>query len=425
MTARPTEAVKPGNRGWSRDFRLLFASDATAQLGSQVTMTVLPLVAIAQLDASGTQLGVLQALYMLPFLALPLLAGVWIDRRSRRPVLILCDLVRAALVVTVSVAAWLGVLTLPQLFLIALLGGCLSVVYDISLLAYVPTMVGRSRLDGANSALGVNQAVGGTVGPALSGVLVRVIGGPATLLVDAVCYLFSGLSLALIRHREPTETRTGPRNLRREVAEGLRAVWRTPPIRAIVVHAGLYNLGMELLAIAFLVRVVTDLDLGTFVYGMVLTAGGVGAIGGALLAPVLIRRIGYGPAVGAGVVLGVLAYLALPLAGTGGTAIVAWSAGFLLGSAGSGIGSVVAVTVRQLLTPSELHARMNASYRLIAFGGIPVGALAGGVLVDALGSRTTMGIAVAVVALSAVPVLTRPVRTLRRLDGPDGGGFKA
>ncbi|MCP2166907.1 MFS transporter [Goodfellowiella coeruleoviolacea] len=396
-----------------RGFRLLWGGDLVSQLGSQITLFVLPLLVISTLGATATEVGVLQALYTAPFFALPLFAGVWLERRARRPVMITMDLCRAALLLTVPLAAWLDALTLTQLYVVALAVGSMSVVFDIAAASYLPRLVAAQHLDSANSKLSADQAVGSVVGPGIAGWLNGIVGSASTVVLDALSYGVSAVCLLGIRHRE-VPTAPVRRDVRRELVDGLRAVFGNRHIRSIAVHAAIYNAGIELVTVGFLVHFVRDLGLGSGLYGVVMVVGGLGAVCGALLAPAVIARVGYGNTFLAALVLSTTSYFLLPwAAGSAARATSLAALGYFLGCVGSATGSVVSVTLRQRLTPPHLHARMTATYRLMNSGAVPVGAALSGVLVDSWGAGGVLWIAPVVLMASALPVVFGPVRSLR------------
>ncbi|MFJ6798024.1 MFS transporter [Streptomyces sp. NPDC091268] len=399
----------------SRDYRALWAGDVVSQFGSKITEFVLPLLMVTSLHATGTQVGLLQTLYMAPFFVLPLFAGVWLDRRPGRPVMIATDLARFALVLAVPVLALLGDLRMWHVWVVALLGGALTAVYDIAATAYLPRLLPADQLPPANSLVTANQAVGGTAGPGLAGWLIGLFGPAATLVFDALSYLASASALMLVRHREKRTPPAADRDLRRELAEGLRSVLDNPPVRAVAVHAGIYNAGIALLNLAFLMRFVRELGHTSGDFGLIMVSGGLGAVIGALSAPALIRRRGFGRAFLTVVVFSTAPYFLL-LAPDGGAADVPVSAlAYLLGTAGASAGSVIAVTMRQRLTEPRLYARMTATYRLISFGMLTLGTTAAGLLTQYATARTALAIAPALLLLSTLPLTTHPVRTLRTI----------
>jgi MFS family permease len=398
-----------------RDFRLLWTGDLVSQLGSEISLFALPLVMVSVLHASGSQVGALVALYTIPFFALPLFVGVWQERRDRRPVMITVDLLRGLLVFSIPAVALTGHLSLAHVYGVALLVGSLTVVYDIAAKSYLPRLVTTDQLGPANSRLTADQAIGATIGPGVAGWFAGALGAASALFLDAISYLVSAVLLMRVRHREAPAEPTAGRNLRREMADGVKAVFANPPVRSIALHAALYNAGGELISIAFLIYFVRNLGLSTVLFGLVTVIGGLGAIAGALGVPALFGRIGYGRSLLVALAIATFPYFLLPLAEGSSTTVFWLSAlGFFLGFAGSGAGSVVAVTVRQRVTPPELLARSNATYRLMNFGTIPVGALLAGLLVDRFGGRTTLWVAPLILLASVLPVANRSIWSLRR-----------
>ncbi|WP_197287656.1 MFS transporter [Streptomyces apocyni] len=416
MTSLTKPAGKERSLIHDRDFRLFWGGDLISQLGAEMMLFALPLVMVSTLDASGTQIGLLEAFYTLPFFALPIFVGVWQERRARRPVMIVSDFLRGALVLTIPLAALVDRLSLAQIYVVAVLVGALTVVYDIAAKSYLPRFVPDASLGSANSKLTTDQALSATLGPGLGGWLAGLSSAASVIFLNAVGYFVSALALLRMRHREPAHEQVPAesRNLRRELAEGFAAVFKNPPVRAIALHATIYNMGGALVNVGFVVYFVRDQGLSQFSFGMVAVVGGIGAICGALGIPLLFDRIGYGKALLVALFFGTFAYFLLP-AFTGSESAVhgASAVGFFFGFGGSAAGSVIAVTVRQKVTPPELHARMNATYRLMNFGSIPFGAVLGGVMVDGIGARETLWVAPLFLLASVLPVATRTMWTLR------------
>ncbi|MGW4967903.1 MFS transporter [Nonomuraea sp. NPDC004186] len=403
-----------GTRG---DFGRLWLGNAITEFGSQVTMTALPLIAVGVLHASGLEMGLLQAFYTLPFLVLALPAGVWLDRRTRRPVMITMDLARGALVVTIPVAAWLDALTWPHLYVVALAGGSLTLLSQIAAAAYLPTLVSAEELPVAHSRLNANLAVSGTCGPGLTGVLAGVVGAATTLVLDSATYLTSALLLSTQTHREAAPRRPEHRDLWREVREGWSAVYGNAPVRCLALHAAVYSGALQIAMIASVFYLLGDLRLSTGWYGLVVAAGGVGGIVGTLLAPRLVEAWGYGRALPAGLLPATAPFLLVPAAETATATAALSGAAFFLVGAGSCVVGTTAMTLRHVVTPRPLHARMNASYRLLPLAATPAGALVAGVLVDLIGARVTLWGCSALLLASVLPALARPVRTLRHVAG--------
>ncbi|WP_166664385.1 MFS transporter [Actinophytocola oryzae] len=403
------------------DFRLLWAGDVVSHVGTQITLFALPVLAVATLEVTGSQIGLLQALYTLPFLLVPIPAGVWIERRPLLTVLIAGQLVCAALVLSVPVADVLDRLGLVQLYTVAVLGGAAIIVCDIAKVSLIPRLVHADRLAAANSRIAIGLAVGLTAGPVLASAL-TALGGPSlALTVDGVTYLVGIALLARLHHRDrPTaEPDAGRRQVLAEVRAGLRTVFGSPSIRNIAVHTALFNGGVQVLSVAIVVYFVRDLGYGSAAFGVAMLCGGAGAVLGAVVAPALIRRLGHGTTLLATIGVTVNAFWVLPSAhGSAATVVVLCGLAMVVGLAGGGVAGVTSVTVRQLLTPKALHARMNASYQLVNLSTTPIAAIVSGYLVDGVGARDTLWIAAGVLAISVVPLTHRAVRSLGTVVEP-------
>lgn len=238
----------------------------------------------------------------------------------------------------------------------------------------------------------------------------QLLGPAVALLVDAVSYLVSAVGIGSARRPEPAPRAT---EQRASLWEGVRQIKVSPFLRSLTVHAALYNLAAQILVVNLVVLAVKERGLTAGGYGLALSAGGVGAFVGAMLGLRLAGRVGYGRAFGTSLVLST--GLPLLLAFLPGRGV---EYGILLGSvqffAGIGLGSanVLSVTIRQLLIPRASLARSNGAYRTFTFGVLPIGAAAGGFLGSGFGTTAAVAVGTAGMALSAVPMFAREVRTL-------------
>ena len=203
-----------------RDFLRLWAGDTLSQVGTQITVLALPLLAIKVLDADAFEVGLLTTFEFLAFLLIGLPAGAWVDRLRRRDVLVAADLGRAVLFGSIPLAWWLDVLTLPQVYAVALLGGVCTVFFDVAYQSYLPHLVGRDHLVEGNAKLQGTQSVAQVAGPALGGVLVQALTAPYAVLLDALSFLWSAAWVGSIASREPVPQRPPERHLLREVRRG-------------------------------------------------------------------------------------------------------------------------------------------------------------------------------------------------------------
>ena len=194
------------NRGslWRHsDFVKLWGGETVSQFGNQVTVLALPLTAVLTLEASASELGLLNAARFAPFIAVILFAGAWVDRRRRHPVLIQTNVGRALLIALVPAAALLDILRIELLYAVGFLVGVLTVFFDVAYPSYLPYLVGRRQLTAGNSRLEASRSAAEVGGPGVGGLLVQLVTAPFALLVDAISFVFSAVMLSTIRAHEP------------------------------------------------------------------------------------------------------------------------------------------------------------------------------------------------------------------------------
>ena len=277
----------------NRDFVKVWAGESISAIGTQVTQLALPLVALLTLHATVLEVGFLNATRYAPVIVFSLLAGVWLDRRRRRPVLIACDLACAVFIGLIPVAYALGVLSIWLLYVLAAAAGVSQVFFDIGGLAYLPGLVERRHLAEANSKMQVSYSLAEVAGPSLAGLLVGILTAPVTLSVDAVSYLCSLAMLLTVRKREPSPQPSGPTlPMARSVAEGLHAVFGSATLRSLLLQSCTFNFCRNALVTVFVVYAIRTLGLSAAELGFVIGAGAVAAFAGALVA----NRIRPGPA---------------------------------------------------------------------------------------------------------------------------------
>jgi Na+/melibiose symporter-like transporter len=331
-------------------------------------------------------------------------------------VLIACSLASAVLIGLVPIAQATGVLSLGLLYAVALLGGTLTVCFDVGALAYVPFLVGRQHLGEANSRLQASAAFAGIAGPGLAGLLIGLITAPVTLTVDAVSYLFSVAGLVAIRRPEPGPE-TGQRvSVRRSMAEGFHAVYGTRLLRVLLAQSATLNVGFGAVSTIFTVYAVRTLGLTPLKLGIAIGALQAGALLGSLGAPGVKRALGLGRALAVSIlgVSGAPLLLLLPHSASP-AAIAVFAAGWLGHGCGIAIWNVNTITLRQAVTPTRLLARMNATYRMLLFGALPVGSVAGGLLGSALGLHSALAVAVIVLITPICWIFFSPVFRLTEM----------
>lgn len=400
----------------------LWAGQTTSSLGSQITFLALPLTAVLVLQATPAQMGVLTALGAVPSLFLGVAIGVWMDRRRRRPILVASDLARAALLLVVPISVGLHVLHIESLYILALGFGTLSLLFAVGHISLLPWLVGREDLVEANAKLALSSSASQVVGPGIAGALIGLLTAPVALVVDAVTFVVSALAIQSIRAEEPppapSDDTEQVRRFWRDARQGIALVVRNRVLAALAGQAASLSLFNSMLETVWLLYVTQKLGLGPQLLGIAFAIGGLGFVLGASVARPTLHRLGVGRTVILGALLTATADLMIPLAG-GPTPVVI---GLLItGQFFFGVGFTVwnvgFVSLRQAVTPIPMLGRMNSVMLTLLDGVVPVGALAGGLLGQTLGMRSTLFIAIAGELLATLWVVFSPIRAMRELPG--------
>ena len=399
------------------DFIKLWLGGTVSRFGSQITFLALPLTAVIVLDVTPIQMGILAAAGAVPSLVFGLGAGVWIDRRKKRPIMIAADYGRAILLLVVPIGATLSVLRIEHLYVIALAVGLLNMLFDIANRSMLPSLVARNELVEANSKLAIGNSASEVVGPGIGGILVQLLTAPLALLVDALSFVASALAVQAIRAKEPEpEDSSSGREVVREALQGLALIWRSRvllPIACVVSAIAIFNAMFEAV---WLLYVNKALEMEPFTIGIMFSMGGVGLLLGALSADRFIGWVGVGRAIVVGIVIVGLSDLATPLVGGPAiTIIVVLTAASFLFSVGSTVSGVALVSLRQAVTPISLQGRMNGAMNSLEIGLVPIGALIGGLLGQTIGMRETLFLAAAGEIAAVLWILLSPVWSQRDL----------
>ena len=396
-----------------RDFNALWFGQSVSLFGSAVTALALPSVAILTLRATALQVGILNALEVAAFPVLGLAVGVWADRARRKPIMIVADLVRAAVLASILLAAATHRLGFVQLAVAAAVMGIGSVFFEICYQSYLPSIVARAALPGANARLEFSRSVSQIAGNGLAGPLIAAIGAPFALGVDALSFLVSTLSLALIRTREPAKA---PRSadspsFLADLREGIGVVAGSPILRSISACTATTNFGSGMTGAVFLIFAYRQLHLSPTVMGIAFALANVG-FAGAALATWFRRRLGLGVTLAAASFAEGIVAFCLPLAALGSPIVVIFGVE-LLTTFLVPIYNINQVSLRQAMVPHELQGRMNATIRTFVWGTLPLGALTGGFLGNAIGPVRTILVAAAIQLLASLWIIASPVVRLR------------
>lgn len=391
-----------------------------SDFGTYITTIAISVIIVVRLEGNATDVGLVNAARWLPYLAFGLLAGVWVDRHRRKPILVAGDFGRGAILATIAALGLAGWLTIPALAALMLLFGALSLLTDAAFQSFLPQLVPRRLLVHANARLEQSESVAQTAGPAVAGWLTQVLTAPGALLIDAASFVFSGFVIASIPDDSRSARRPAVGGVWKRVREGLAWVYTHKRLGPAAWTTHLWFLWNSMFVAVFAVYALRERELGAAGLGVVLACAG----GGALLGTSLSVRIG--ESIGAGrtmvaargiypfafVVIAMAGYFAA--GGAAGFAIVA--AGQFLYGLALGVEGPQEMGYRQAVTPDRLIGRMSATMRSINRGMIVIGAPLGGLLAGEIGIRPTISVAAVGMVLVVVLMATSDLRNARMSD---------
>ncbi|MET7426140.1 MFS transporter [Dactylosporangium sp. NPDC005555] len=417
MTERPTG---PDRSFKGTGFIRLWSGETASLAGAEISFMAMSLTAVITLSASPLQMGILEACESLAVLFLGLSVGVWTDRYDRRRLMLAANLGRCLALLVVPVGFWFGFLSMPVLYAVVFVVGALTLLFDSSMSAYLPTLVGKSLLTRANSWMEASRSVGTVAGPGVAGLLVQVISAPLALLVDAVSYLVSWFTLAGLPRKPPAQRPADEPEVShfRDIGHGLRFLWSDRIQRPMVLAATHFNIFHAAFFAVYTLYVLRVLHFSPALFGVMSMAGGAAGLLGAVVTQRVTDRLGYGPTLILVYATPAVSALFVPLASSTGntvgaaflvaTGIFSWTFAVI-------INLVVSETIKQSLVPDALLGRVTATIRFISWGIQPLGAVLGGALGGAIGLGRTMLIAAVGLLTSALWPLFSPVRDVRTL----------
>ena len=406
------------------DFLRLWAAQAISAYGSRITRTALPIIAISMLDQSESVIGLLVMMQLAPGVILALFAGGFIDRGNKRRILIAADLIRAGAVASLTVSWAIGLLSMAQVIVVGAVVGASSAMFAITDNAYLPALIGRSQLAEGNAKIEATEAIAEITGPASAGVLIRVLGAPLAIVIDAASYLWSAFMLWQIRTREHPHVEAPPTaslsaSMRgSDLRIGMRAVFRHPIVRPIVISHMVWSLSGGFFMALYTPFCLRVLKLDTATFGLVIAMGGVGALGGALLSRAFVRTFGLGRTLVMTSALSLMCALFIPLADGPFVVIIGFLVAHQLLSDGFSVAFVIqAVTLRQTVLPKQILGRANAAIHVVTASLLPIGALSGGLIAEAFGTRNAVWVGVLIGLVP--PLLLLPLWKLKEMpQGP-------
>jgi MFS family permease len=401
-------------------FVRLWSATTVSYFGSFITRTALPLAAILVLGAGPLEISALRGLELVAGLLVGLVAGAWVDRLRRRPIMIGADLGRAVLLGSIPVAAVLGGLALPQILVVAFLAAILTTFFEVASRTYLPTVVSKAQLLRANSALTASASAAEFSGFGISGFLIQLFTAPIAIAVDAATFVISAFALGSIRQAEPPTPAIVDREpFAREIRDGLRVVVGSPALRAIALAHGSTHLLWGIFGTVYLLFATHDLGLGPAAIGVIAGVGGGGSFVGAALAGRVVRRFGVGQAMLLGMVGFTVGNALIPLAPSGAVLV---GAAFLvvqqlIGDSAGTVYDVVETSLTQSIVPPKILGRVNATISTYTTLLSLVGTIVGGILAELLGLRAAMAIGVLGGAAAFAFIWFSPIRSMRVIPG--------
>jgi MFS family permease len=399
----------------NRDYMLLWSGQVVSNVGTQVSQLAFPLLILA-LTGSAAQAGFAGALRALPYLFFSLPAGALIDRWDRKRTMIICDAGRAISLASIPAAYALGDLTIVQLYLVSAIEGTLYVFFNIAEAACLPRVVPKEQLPAATAQNMATDGITVLIGPPLGGALYAA-GKFLPFVADAFSYVVSVVSLFFVKAKFQKERVTEPRKLWVDIHEGLAWLWHHPLIRFIAILTGGWNLVTAGFTLVIIV-LAQQQHASSFTIGLIFSIGGVGAVLGSIVATSIQKRFSFSQ-----VIIGTawITALVFPLYTIAPNPLVLGALAaidFIVGPRYN----VVQFSYRSAIIPDELQGRVNSVFRLIAFGGQPLGLALTGVLIQDIGVINTVFIsAFCMAAFALAATLNKHVRNAQPLKEVGNG----
>ena len=415
---------RPSGALWKHaGFMRLWAAQTVSSFGARITREGLALASVLTIDARPWQLGILAALALGPGLLVGLVAGGFVDRSPKRRIMIGSDLARTAVLATVPVAAWLHLLTMNQLYIVALAMGALSVLFNIADRAYLPHLIAREHLMEGNTKLSTTDSLAEIGGPALAGTLVQLLTAPFAIAVNAGTYLFSAIFLILIREREEsTDEHKKRATMLSDLRTGFAAYLGNPLLRPLMLMAGLNPLFGGVFSALYIIYAIKTLGLHPWLLGLVIGVGGVASLIGTWMSPWLVHRFGVGRTIVYGYLIAGASAVCVPLASAPTWFAVAMLAtAQLFGDSFAVAGMIPSASLQQSVIPRRVLGRAGAAMSVA--GGAPavLGALIGGLAGSLLSPRLALTLAALGIALTPLLGLFSPLPLLRAIPAGEPG----
>jgi MFS family permease len=404
------ETEVQSKKGKLSNFNKLWLGETVSYFGTQITNVAFPLTALVILHATAMELGIINALTFLPFLLFTLFIGVYVDRRSKKMILMTSNIARALLLLCIPIAYWFGLLSIWFMYVITFSIGIFTIAFDAAFQTFIPELIPTNQLVKANAKFISSSSTATVAGPGLGGYLTQIFNSVIAILINVFTFLFSAICIWKIDSKEMPIKQTQQRlNMKKDIFEGIVFILKHPYIRPITLEAATYNIFSEMIMTLILIYAKQDLHLSAGVIGLFFSFDGIGAILGSILTGFVVKKIGIGPATIISMVVACCGPLFI-LFNSGSSTIISIiiMIGFFFNGIGLGLSNVTCTTIRQTIIPKNILALSLTSSRLLTWGPIPIGALLSGWLGDSIGLRAALLVGVIGLPFAAVwPLASR------------------
>lgn len=400
-------------------YRRLWSSILISSFGGQVTMLALPLTAAVLLHASPTQMGLLTAMEIVPFVLFSLPSGVWLDRVRKLPVYITGETLLAFVVASVPLAWWMGWLSMPWMYVVGFVIGSIYTTAGTAAQIVLTQVVARERLVEAHAKNALATSGAEVAGPGLAGALIKLVGAPLALLVDACLLIVSALILRGIRvHEQPKVAATA--HFWRDLQAGVRFVRSQRLLVSLAVVVGTWQMCHHAAIVVQILFATRTLGLGEQAVGMSYVGLGIGTVLASVFGNRISRRIGPGPCLVLGFAVCGAGWSMLALAPVNAFGVAAFALMLLFFGAGAVLIFINFLALRQAVTPEPLLGRMTSTMRWLILIPAGPGALIGGWLGEHIGLRWALAFAGGTALLLALLAWRHPViRGVKALPKPE------
>ena len=392
-------------------FARYWFSHFSSSFAHALTSFLIPLIGVSILDASAFEMGVLVAIQETPVILFSLAIGLWIDRIDLRRALYFSLFAQCAVVGIMGGLLFSDWRSMQLLYLTAALIGTVKLVNDLTGTTYIPALVARKQLIGANSRLQISLAIERIVGPAVGGTLAKLTPFLGFGFA-AVGHFVAAVFIILIRLEKTAKSSTVRLSWHVDIKSGLRLLFEISMLRPVILSSCLGSVAVGMFYALLMYTLIQSMHLDEITAGLMLSVVGASTLVVSLFVPRLTRTVGAGWAMiwgilasGSGFALFALGSIQLNLSFT--------FTGLALVGAGTSLFSITQISVRQAVTPPEYLGRVNASRRFVVFAFLPIGSLLGGVLAELSSVAISVGVASVVMFASSVPLLVSPIKSYR------------